>query len=232
MIYTVYKVTNSINHRYYIGVHKTSNPHDSYMGSGPVIKRALGKYGSSNFSKEVLFEFDNEADAYKKEKELLRVSLCDDMCYNLNAGGKGGWDYVNSLNIPNAMKDPILKKKQTDAMMVTRNANKQHYDNISRQNLQKAVEANTGKKRPDSYKKLMKGHMKSLWKDKDYRERMRDIWSSTFTVVSPDGIKYTTNRLQEFCEEHVLTYTSLWNTSRTGKPVTKGRAKGWICYNE
>lgn len=228
MIYTVYKVTNNINHRYYIGVHKTSNPHDLYMGSGPIIKSALSKYGSNNFSKEILFEFDNEADAYMKEKELLEVALCDDMCYNLNEGGKGGWEYVNNLNLPNPMKDPILKRKQTNAMKKTRDANKHHYDNISRQNLQKAVEVNTGKKRPE-HAKLMKDHMKSLWED---REGMRDKLSSTFTVVSPDGIKYNTNRLQEFCEEYGLTYVSVWNTSRTGKPVTKGKAKGWICYNE
>lgn len=229
MIYTVYKVTNLVNDRYYIGVHKTANPHDKYMGSGPVIKKAMQKYGLENFTKEILHEFNTEEDAYNKETEILNELLSDDKCYNLNVGGKGGWDYVNSLNLPNPMHDPLLKQKQTDSMMATRCLNKDRYDDISRQNLQKAVDTNTGKKRP-AHADLMTAHMSLLWKEN--KEGMRDAMASTFLVVSPEGIDYTTNRLQEFCVERGLTYVSVWNTSRTGKPVTKGKAKGWICYNE
>ena len=60
MIYTVYKITNTINNRYYIGVHKTTNPNDSYYGSGLVIKEAIKKYGKENFIKEILFTFENK----------------------------------------------------------------------------------------------------------------------------------------------------------------------------
>ena len=34
MHYTVYKITNTANGRIYVGVHRTENPHDSYLGSG------------------------------------------------------------------------------------------------------------------------------------------------------------------------------------------------------
>lgn len=44
-MYTVYKTTNIINGKYYIGVHKTTNPNDSYLGSGKAIKEAIKKYG-------------------------------------------------------------------------------------------------------------------------------------------------------------------------------------------
>lgn len=229
MIYTVYKVTNIINDRYYIGVHKTTNPNDRYMGSGPLIKAAIAKYGKSNFIKSVLFEYDNKEEAYSKEQEILNSLLgADSKCYNLNEGGCGGWDYVNSLNLPNPMHNPISKQKQRDAMLATRSKNKEHYDSISKQNLNKAVEVNTGKKRPE-HAKLMKDHMNKLWENK---EEMRDKLSSYFTVVSPEGIEYNTNRLEEFCSEHNLTYVSVWNTTRTGTPVKKGRAKGWICYKD
>ena len=54
-VFTVYKVTNSVNGKFYIGVHKTRNPYDSYMGSGEGIKLAIKKYGKDKFVKQVLF---------------------------------------------------------------------------------------------------------------------------------------------------------------------------------
>ena len=38
MKYVIYKITNNINGRYYIGRHATKNINDDYMGSGKAIK--------------------------------------------------------------------------------------------------------------------------------------------------------------------------------------------------
>ena len=54
-MYTVYKITNLLNDKIYIGVHKTENPNDSYYGSGVAIKEAIKKHGKENFRKDILF---------------------------------------------------------------------------------------------------------------------------------------------------------------------------------
>lgn len=86
--YTVYKTTNNINGKIYIGCHKTTNINDGYLGSGTIIKRAIEKYGVENFTKEILKTFDNLKDAESYEAELVdkNFTLREDT-YNINVGG-------------------------------------------------------------------------------------------------------------------------------------------------
>lgn len=94
--FTIYKITNLVNNKIYIGMHKTKNLNDNYMGSGKVIRTAIRKYGLKNFNKEILFVFDNEQEMRDKEKELVTEDFLNRSdTYNLTLGGKGGFYYVN-----------------------------------------------------------------------------------------------------------------------------------------
>lgn len=95
-MYTVYRITNRLNGKYYIGVHKTGYPNDSYFGSGLAILAAIKKYGKQNFVKAVLFVFDNAEDAYNKEIELTNDFHKFDT-YNMRRGGVGGFTRDNAL---------------------------------------------------------------------------------------------------------------------------------------
>jgi hypothetical protein len=94
-MFTVYKITNTLNGKTYIGVHKTDNPNDSYMGSGRAIKNAIAKHGRENFTKEVLFEYENADDAYEKEKKLTLDFYLEEN-YNMKQGGVGGFTKEDS----------------------------------------------------------------------------------------------------------------------------------------
>ena len=97
MFYTIYKITNKLNGKIYIGKHQTKDLNDGYMGSGKHLRYSISKYGLENFEKEILFQFDNEADMNAKEAELVTEEFVkEDTNYNLCPGGKGGWGYNNT----------------------------------------------------------------------------------------------------------------------------------------
>jgi hypothetical protein len=94
--FTIYRITNKLNGKTYIGSHKTRILDDGYMGSGTLLKRAIKKYGVDNFEKEVLHIFGTSKEMYAKEAELVTEDhLMDGNTYNLKVGGFGGFDYLN-----------------------------------------------------------------------------------------------------------------------------------------
>lgn len=92
MLYIVYKTTNTLNGKIYIGIHKQKNENfDGYYGSGLLLRYAIEKYGIENFIRETLFIYDNMDSARKKEKELVTEEFCESMnTYNISVGGTGG----------------------------------------------------------------------------------------------------------------------------------------------
>ena len=53
MIGYIYKTTNKINQKIYIGKHQSSEYDDKYFGSGKILRRAIEKYGLNNFTNEI-----------------------------------------------------------------------------------------------------------------------------------------------------------------------------------
>jgi dissimilatory sulfite reductase (desulfoviridin) alpha/beta subunit len=91
MFYYLYQITNNLNGKIYVGVHKTKDMNDGYMGSGKIIRSAITKHGISNFSKVILETFENAEAMYAREKEVVNEEfLLREDTYNIRRGGTGG----------------------------------------------------------------------------------------------------------------------------------------------
>lgn len=135
--YTVYKTTNLISGKTYIGMHKTSNPNDSYLGSGFQIKQAIKKYGRENFKKEILAVFETDSEARELEKQLVDASwITEESNYNLAPGGGGH----------GGRQSPEARKRLADWNRKTKKGNQYHKGFKHTQEAKDAVsKANSGR---------------------------------------------------------------------------------------
>jgi len=91
----VYRTTNLINGKFYIGQHSTNDLTDGYKGSGLLINKAFKKYGKINFNIEII-EFSQSREYLDElEKKLIKEykSSNNNIGYNLHQGGLGGSSY-------------------------------------------------------------------------------------------------------------------------------------------
>lgn len=125
MKYIVYKTTNNINGKIYVGVHRT-NPDifDGYIGCGVTHKdkkhrkikgfpAAVRKYGYDNFYRETLYEYPDTEEgmlaAYAKEAEIVNLDFIkSNKTYNLALGGKIQMGECNKKEIAQYTLDGIF----------------------------------------------------------------------------------------------------------------------------
>lgn len=116
MYYIIYKTTNTINGKIYIGVHSTTNIHDSYLGSGTLLKKAISKYGRNVFQKEILYIYQTLTEALDQEKIIVTADFVKrDDTYNLCLGGGIGGKNINGLTFEGHKHTDITKQKISKA---------------------------------------------------------------------------------------------------------------------
>lgn len=101
MFYYLYQITNNINGKIYIGIHKTKNLDDGYMGSGSYLSNAYKTYGKENFSKTILSFFDSDEELLLAESDIVNENFLDrEDVYNLVRGGiRRGYDHINERGL-------------------------------------------------------------------------------------------------------------------------------------
>lgn len=161
--YYLYKTTNTVNGKYYYGVHY-DNPdkkYDYYLGSGRRLHRAIKKYGRSKFVREILERFQTQEEAYRREEEVVTAELVKDpMCYNEKIGGRGG---MRGRKMPEEEKLRISKKLQGRK--------------LSPETIAKLVAKNKGRKRtPEQIKRNSESH-KGKKLSEETRAKLRKVHS-------------------------------------------------------
>lgn len=89
--WVVYKHTNLINGKSYIGITSRTNPLIRWKnGEGyrtqPKFYRAIKKYGWNGFSHSLLFVELAKEEAFSKERELIKTFDCIENGYNTQEG--------------------------------------------------------------------------------------------------------------------------------------------------
>ena len=91
MFHLVYKTTNIVNNKKYIGIHTTNNLNDKYIGTGLNMLKAVKKYGKAKFSREILQICESREDAINIERDLVNKEVVEsEEYYNLALGGGPG----------------------------------------------------------------------------------------------------------------------------------------------
>ncbi len=95
-MYYLYKTTNLVNNKIYIGVHYSNNiENDNYLGSGEILKNAIAKYGKQKFKRQILYQFENKQLAYTMQKLIVNEQFVKrNDTYNIRYGGKGGFGHL------------------------------------------------------------------------------------------------------------------------------------------
>lgn len=105
----IYKTTNLINGKQYVGKDKNNNP--NYIGSGSDLKLAIKKYGKENFKKEIIEYCNNIKYLIEREEYWLKYynAMDNPEFYNKTnkAFGNSGMSEEHKSNISKGLKKRI-----------------------------------------------------------------------------------------------------------------------------
>lgn len=212
----IYKTTNKIDGKIYVGKDVKDNP--TYLGSGFILKRAIKKYGKENFLKEILERCHTIEQLDDREKYWIAKLNASDrkIGYNLTDGGTGGDTFSSQ---PKIRKAEILEKR------------KQHFK-VTKEYRDKLSRASKKTWKNPNHRKLvveaLKGR-KIFWKDKISKSIKE--WHKTHKTIVTDEQKQTLSRKMTGYEFKTLTNAQKEKIERLHKQGFGGKSIEKIINN-
>src|ERR1035441_216882 len=141
MYMIIYKTTNLTNGKIYVGQDAINDP--QYLGSGLILERAIRKYGTHNFRKDILEVCSSKQQLNTCEILWIKTLNSTDrkVGYNIAIGGTGGDTFTNQS--PQKQKDIIDKRMS-------------HHDEWCN----------------DEYRKKASVRAKKMWRQPSHRDHM------------------------------------------------------------
>lgn len=227
----IYKITNNINNKIYIGKSTDSRPHKkiSYYGSGLLIGRAIEKYGISNFTKEIIDEcLDNDELCEKEMYWILHYNSTDSSVgYNITPGGTGGDTLSNHPNadiirekISNTLKGRVFTEDHKKNLCINHHSilyNGSVYTKISKSLKDKEKTQEHKDNISNSIKKLYDNGYKGSFHTNNPMKNNTYIWVYDTTTLKSKRIKSTESLPDNYVKGRPPTFSKKMSKSQTGR---------------
>lgn len=223
----IYKLTNTINNKIYIGKRQKPKFDKNYWGSGVLLSAAYKKYGKDNFTRAVLDWCNTSDELIEKEKYWISFyeSTNPDIGYNLTAGGDGASSGELNPNYGSHTNHwtEESRKKQSEHMTGVKKS-EEHKRKIGQSHKGKKVSSDTCQKLKNSWCYEKHFNPKSLAamsksrKGKKFSEQHKNNLSESIKMYHKNNPKiWITNGKENklISEGELLNYSVSWYRGRT-----------------
>ena len=177
----IYRVTNMLNGKIYVGKSIYDDP--TYLGSGLLIKRAIEKYGLSNFRKDTLEVCETEEQLNEREKFWIQKldSQNKAIGYNIAEGGTGGRTLPEPWN-KGKKEDSEITAKRAKALTGLKQSEETKQKRrialtgrvLSSDHCSKIAKSNTGKAHSEATRDLLRAYALAQFSDPEARRRLSE----------------------------------------------------------
>ena len=180
--YIVYKHTNKINGKIYIGITHYEDPNRRWCnGRGykhsTLFNRAIKKYGWDSFMHEVLFTGLSKEEAHTMEKALIAKYKREGISYNIANGGEGAESIAEETKEKLRQYIPWIKGK--------------HHDEETREKIRAASKRSWEEHREErvaANRKALAYRRKRVWTpSEEHIKRVREYLSKPINCYDKEG---------------------------------------------
>lgn len=200
--FIIYRITNNINGKTYIGQHKTKDimKDDGYMGSGIILHRAYDKYGIENFTKTIITFGMSQSEINVLEKFYIEKERRENKngCYNI---ADGGYSITNGFKGHHHSEESKQKNRDKHLGKIPGNKGKKLTDEQRKYISEKCKGKNIGQKAWNKglHKRFSNGTLGKHWElDIEAKSKISETLKSKHRHWYTNGTK---NVCSEKCPE-------------------------------